>query len=111
MHIRGSLGPDPSLVVREIMKATGSTLSIQLKETKDEPEVELGVNEWKMVLKPGTQEPSGRIRIRMGSTGAARELEEVIHGCPIKIGGCTATIEVSNPVLHKTLSQCLGNHN
>ena len=59
----------------------------------------LEVGDWVMRNRPGTDDPSGTIRIRLGSVEEARRLEQVIQGNIVVIGGERICIQVSNPVL------------
>ena len=57
------------------------------------------VGEWVILYQPGTDDPTGTIKIRLGSIEDARHLEQNIQGSIVVIGGRRVGIQVSNPVL------------
>ena len=63
-------------------------------------DADLAVGQWQMELEPGTHKPTGGVRVRLGSVGLARELEEAVQGMPIEIGGKMASVTVANPSIH-----------
>ena len=62
-----------------------------------------------MMKKPGTDELSGRVKIRLGSVNDAKVLEDTLQGTPVAIGGEWATVQVHNPVLHRLPTCTSGN--
>ena len=66
---------------------------------------ELSANTWQMLKKPGTDEVSGRIRIRIGSSELARNIQNTIHSLPISVGGELVAISVHNACLQE-LPKC-----
>ncbi len=54
-----------------------------------------------MLLHPGTQEPNGRIRIRLLNAEDAKKLEDAIHAQPVGVGGELMAIQVTNPALQR----------
>ena len=103
LSLNGTLGPDPGNLLRTMMAAVSRQLNGQLQEQADDQELRPGG--WVMLKKPGTDELSGRIKVRLGSISDVRMVEETLHNYPIAVGAECVSIQVHNPFLQK-LPQC-----
>ena len=99
LRIQGSLGPSPEFLLRTVMTAVAQQVQIPLQEKPAEQE--LGTGDWSLQKRPGTDDASGTIRIRLGCIEDARLLEDKLHSSPILIGDKYVALLVSHPILHK----------
>ena len=74
-------------------------MQFQFKEAEDNAGLDTG--KWQMLHRTGSDELSGRIRVRLGNSLDAKRMEETIHSMPISVGGELVAITVSNPCLQK----------
>ena len=95
----GNLGPEPEALVGEVMKSIASRLGAVLFERPVGENLEPG--HWCMLKHPGSQDPTGRARIRLSNRADAEKLEKAINAQPVYVGGETLAIQVSNPALMK----------
>ena len=103
----GGLGPDPNALINSTMQAVSEKLGVALVQRREG--VTLEVRQWCSVLHPGTDEPTGRIRIRLESSADAKVLENAVHAQPVSVGGQIMAVQVSNPSLLKLPTCSSGN--
>ena len=96
--LNGALGPDLAALMRQVMATAGGLLQLTLQEKS--PDDKLSAGEWAMLVEPGTNTPTGRIKIQLPSTSLARQFEDTLHGMPFQVGGKTTTVDVHNAALH-----------
>ena len=106
LQLQGSLGPDPHALLRSVMSSVAQHIQANLREV--DTRVTMQVGDWVMLSRPGTDEPSGSIRIQLSSVEQARHLQQGIQGNVVVVGGERIAIQVSNPVLMNLPTQ-LGN--
>ena len=104
--VEGNLGPHPSSLVRHMMTNIQSRVGTLLREVSTDQDLLAG--DWTMCLEPATQEPTGRVRIKLPNTLAAKELENAAHNQVVTVGGEALAVKVNN--FHITdLPRCQGN--
>ncbi len=101
--LKGSLGPDPTGLLRAIMNALAPQFRFSFQEVVEGQELPLGG--WRMLKMPGTDDPSGRIQIRLGNSADSKHLEDIAHSVPISIGGSLVALAVTNSKL-QALPKC-----
>ena len=94
ISVGGSLGPDPSLLLKMLMASVQDRISINLQEVTGGALASAG--DWVMDISPETDRPSGKIRVQLPSSGIARELERAAHNQVVAVGGDHVPIQVSN---------------
>ena len=104
IRIPGPLGPDAGMLLRATMVAVATETQATLREVTNQVTLQLG--DFVLLNKPGTDEPSGTIRIRLGSIQDAKMLERSIQGCVVVINGRRAHVQVSNPMLLNAPGNC-----
>ena len=103
IRVQGTLGPDPQGLLRAIMDAIASKMQAPLQEQCIQQQLKVGG--WQLLRTPGTDELSGRIRVRLTTTAEAKTFERTFQGSPIKVGEETVTLQISNLAL-ATLPNC-----
>ena len=81
------------------MKTAADNLQVPLLEMSEEQVLVAGA--WCMLSQPGTDQPTGRIKVRLASLVQARQLEDCLQSSPVMLGGKILTVDVQNPVLHR----------
>jgi len=81
------------------MKTAADNLQVPLLEMSEEQVLVSGP--WCMLSEPGTDQPRGRIKVRLSSIGQARQLEDCLQSSPVMLGGKILTVDVQNLVLHR----------
>ena len=79
-------------------------MQVPLREVNEPLPSALG--EWTMISHPGTDEPNGTVKIRLGSVDDAKRLEQNLQGSIVVIGGRRVCVQVSNPVLLHAPGNC-----
>ena len=97
IRVPGPLGPDPAALLRATMSTVSSEVQALLHEVPND--VTLRVGDFTLLHKPGTDEPSGTIRIRLGNIEDAKKLERGIQGCIVVVNGRRSLVQVNNPIL------------
>ena len=72
---------------------------IQKKLTQAPENRVLQEHEWTAIPKPGTQDWSGQLRVRVSCTDELKILHGKLHGSPIWTGASWRHIAVNNPLL------------
>ena len=86
ISMKGTLGPNPAELLKAVMSSVADNLQTQMVEKVcREGHAILEPGEWCMVLEPGSDRITGRIRLRVASTGQARQLEDSVQGTPVMI--------------------------
>ena len=70
IQIHGSLGPEPHKLLRDVMASIVHQLGGSIQEVREQ--VLDSPGDWAILIRPGTDEPSGSIRIRLGSIQDAK---------------------------------------
>ena len=104
--VAGNLGPDPGSLARHMMGVIQTKVGFTFREVAFSQR--MGVGEWALYLDPVTQNPTGKIRIQVENTNAAKELQAVAHNQVVSIGGDNLAVKVNNFDIME-LPQCLGN--
>ena len=52
-----------------------------------------------MLVNPGTEEPNGRIKVRLGCVDDAKRLEQLLQGIIVVIADRRVCVQVYNPML------------
>ena len=100
IRIPGPLGPDAGSLIRSTIAAVAIEIQANLREVTDQ--VTLQIGDFVLLNKPGTHDPNGTIRIRLGNIQDAKRLESKIQGCIVVINGRRAHVQVTNPILLNT---------
>jgi len=104
--VEGNLGPDPAGLVRIMMGNIQTKLASPLQEVIEGSELRIG--QWLMCLHPPTQEPTGRIKVMVANSSAAKELEKAAHNQVVNVGGDALAVKVCN-FQTMALPRCQGN--
>ena len=100
IRIPGPLGPDAGSLIRSTIAAVAIEIQANLREVTDQ--VTLQIGDFVLLNKPGTHDPNGTVRIRLGNIQDAKRLENKIQGCIVVINGRRAHVQVTNPILLNT---------
>ena len=97
--LRGPLGPEPATVLRGVMAELGRAAAASTGAAlQEQPAGErLRVGGWSLGVIPGTDTPSGRIRVALATVADVRRLERDLDRTSITLGGEHISVEVSNP--------------
>ncbi len=93
--------------MREVMRVIAEKSGNSLKEHKTQERLEIGG--WQMLTEEGTEDWSGRIKIRMGGAHAVKVLEDTFQGSSIRLGELKATLRISNAAM-AALPKCNSNY-
>ena len=99
ISIPKSLGPAPVALVEELMKNIGIEFGAVLNQKQEDATLEPG--DWCMLKHPGTQDPTGRMRIRLSNSDDVKKLEDMFHAQPVEVGGEFCALQVSNSAFMK----------
>ena len=93
--IQGSLGPHPRELLGTVMSNTSNRLGRPLR--RQEENEELVEDGYCFLTKPGSDEVTGRIRIRLATTEQVHTLDSTLQAAPFLLGEEYITVQVSNP--------------
>ena len=105
VSLDGLIGPNPKDLLRTVMKTASDNLQVPLMEMSEE-QVLMSAG-WCMLSEPGTDQPTGRIKIRLSSIGQARQLQDCLQSSRVMLGGKILTVDEENSVLHRIGAQTL----
>jgi len=97
VSLNGPLGPEPVLLMNNIMKAVAVRMNTKLEHNPVEQGLKTG--QWHMAVDTSTGNPSGQIKVLLGSSAQARELVSAFHQAPVRVGGRIIAVQVSNTML------------
>ena len=103
IQIRGTLGPEPAELMRDVMCTLNSKLNANLKEQPVDERLNTGG--WQLLKTVGTESLSGWIRVKLSNKPEVDGLIKAFHGSTIKVGELLATIQISNLAL-EALPKC-----
>ena len=81
------------------MKNIGIKFGAVLNQKQEDATLEPG--DWCMLKHPGTQDPTGRMRIRLSNSDDVKKLEDMFHAQPVEVGGEFCALQVSNSAFMK----------
>ncbi len=94
VSLQGCLGPEPAMLLRNLMHNIATRAQLQLAEV--DPDDDPSAGQWKMCIEASTGKPDGRILVGLQSSGRARELERSFHQAPVRVGDEMIQVHVTN---------------
>ena len=88
------LGPRPKEILRAMMGSVSIQLAATLEDKQDEHDLPVGG--WAMLLRPGSNEPSGKIRLKLSNSEEVHTLRHKLQDCSIRVGGEHLAVQVNN---------------
>ena len=88
------------------MSAVQAKLAFSIKEVPASQDMAAG--DWTLCLNPVDQVPTGRIKIQLANSSAAKELENAAHNQVVTVGGDSLAVKVANFSMMQ-LPRCQGN--
>ena len=76
------------------MEAISNQLGATLTEKQDEHDLPVGG--WVMQTRPGSDDPNGKIRLKVSNAEEVRILRDKLQDCTIRVGGEHVAIQVNN---------------
>ena len=94
IQIKGTLGPDPATLMRSVMGTLNDKLNANLTEQPSNERLSTGG--WQLLKVEGSDDLSGRIRVKLSNKPEVMGLRKAYHGSTIRVGELTATVLISN---------------